>query len=161
MALRSYQEQAIESVLTDWRDGHQAVLLHMATGTGKTQVYLGLVDRVLREEPDARAMVIAHTMELVEQPVDRLRQFWPDLGRKAGIVMAERNDAAAQIISATVQTISNPARFAAAVAAGPIKYLVTDEALHAVASTFRKVYEMMDRLSGLGYCRRDGHANAV
>lgn len=145
MALRSYQEQAIESVLTDWRDGHQAVLLHMATGTGKTQVYLGLVDRVLREEPDARAMVIAHTMELVEQPVDRLRQFWPDLGRKAGIVMAERNDAAAQIISATVQTISNPARFAAAVAAGPIKYLVTDEAHHAVASTYRKVYEMMDR----------------
>ena len=145
MALRSYQEQAIESVLTDWREGHQAVLLHMATGTGKTQVYLGLVDRVLREEPDARAMVIAHTMELVEQPVDRLRQFWPDLGRKAGIVMAERNDAAAQIISATVQTISNPARFAAAVAAGPIKYLVTDEAHHAVASTYRKVYEMMDR----------------
>jgi len=139
--IRPYQEDAIRAIVREWQNGVQDTLLVMATGAGKTVVFLGLLAQVL--EPGKRALILAHRKELIEQPVDRMRQFYPDLAERVGIVMAEQNDAAADIIVATVQTLASPLRMAEVLGHGPIDYIITDEAHHAPADTYGAVYQMV------------------
>ena len=90
LALRPYQEEAIRAVQAHWADGHPNVLGTAATGAGKTMVFLELLNRQMREH-GGRGLILAHRKELVEQPLERLGQYWPEV--RAGIVMAERDDA--------------------------------------------------------------------
>lgn len=138
--LRPYQLEAVENITADWRD-HQGVLLVMATGGGKTQVFCEVLDRHLGRE--RRGLVLVHRRELVEQARDRLIDFWPEWRGRAGVVMADDNQAACQMIFATVQTLAAGQRLAGVLAHGPIDYVVTDEAHHATAVTYGKVYEQL------------------
>lgn len=123
MNLRPYQIEAAEAVLAAWNE-HQGVLLTMATGLGKTQVFCEVLDRAVGA---GRGLVLVHRKELVEQARDRLLAFWPHWQGRTGIVMAERDECATQIVFATVQTLASEKRLARLLAAGPIDVLVTDE----------------------------------
>lgn len=140
MTLRPYQIEAADAVTADWRE-HQAVLLVMATGGGKTQVFCEILDRHVTREK--RGLVLVHRRELVEQARDRLIDYWPDWRGRAGIVMADDNAAACQMIFATVQTLAVERRMAGVLQHGPIEYVVTDEAHHSTAATYGKVYEQI------------------
>lgn len=137
MKLRPYQRQTIDAIIADWRAGYTDVLVTMATGGGKTIVFLQLLDEVL--QTDERALILAHRNELIHQPYERLAQFWPERHQQAGIVMAEQNDAAAQIVIATVQTLQSEKRLMQMLAHGAIDYLIIDEAHHAAAASYRRV----------------------
>ena len=137
MQLRPYQRQIIDSVKADWASGYTDVMVTAATGSGKTVVFLQLLDEVLRD--GNRAIILSHRTELVSQPYDRLGQFWPHRQERAGIVMAERNEAWAQIVIGTVQTLQSEKRLAQVLKSGPIDYLVIDEAHHAVADGYQQV----------------------
>ena len=142
MNLRPYQLEAIASVEQDWAAGHKAVLGTAATGTGKTQIALGLLTKNLAGTRK-RGMIISHRQELVFQPICRLNEFWPEWRCLAGAVMGEYNECNRQIISATVQTLSIPRRLDQVLAYGPIDYLVVDECHHSVSATY---LEVLDRL---------------
>lgn len=135
--LRPYQRQTIDAVKADWNAGYTDVMTTVATGGGKTVIFLQLLDEVLTD--GKRAMVIAHRNELIHQPYDRLGQFWPQRQQHAGIVMADRNEAWAQIIIGTVQTLQSEKRLAQVLKSGPVDYLIIDEAHHAVAGGYRQV----------------------
>ena len=45
MELRPYQEQAVNSILGEWEQGHQHTLLVLPTGTGKTVVFSKVVEK--------------------------------------------------------------------------------------------------------------------
>ena len=137
LSLRPYQRQIIDSVKADWASGYTDVMVTAATGSGKTVVFLQLLDEVLSE--NSRAIILSHRTELVSQPYDRLGQFWPHRQQHAGIVMADRNEAWAQIIIGTVQTLQSEKRLAQVLKSGPIDYLVIDEAHHAVADGYQQV----------------------
>src|SRR5260370_22575756 len=46
----------------------------MATGVGKTEIYLQITERFLDENLDTRCLVIAHREELITQPAVRWRR---------------------------------------------------------------------------------------
>ena len=71
--LRDYQQRAIHNVYEQWQSGHRETLLVAATGAGKTQMYLSIGMEALDIDPDARALVIAHRRELIEQPIERIK----------------------------------------------------------------------------------------
>jgi ATP-dependent helicase IRC3 len=135
--LRPYQRQTIDAVKADWQNGYTDVMTTVATGGGKTIVFLQLLDEVLRD--GNRAIILSHRSELVTQPYDRLGQFWPARQSRAGIVMADRNETWAQLVIGTVQTLQSEKRLAQVLRSGPIDYLVIDEAHHAVAGGYGQV----------------------
>lgn len=141
--LRPYQQEAIRNTLADWRAGLTDTLVVAATGLGKTVVFCALVDGMLRPRPDKRALILSHREELVYQPLDKLHQFFPHWQGDTGVVMADRNEVGARVISATVQTLSSPRRMAELLAAGPINLLITDESHHAVAATYQAIYDTL------------------
>lgn len=143
MQLRPYQSEAIPSVQADWKTNTD-VLGVMATGLGKTQVFCELIDQVCRGT-GKRALVLVHRKELVEQARDRLLAFWPHwqgLGL-TGLVMAELDEAQAQVVFATVQTLAIPRRMERLLDRGYFDLLITDEAHHASAASYQAVYKAL------------------
>ncbi len=153
ITLRPYQTQAVEAVLQAWQQ-HSAVLLAMATGLGKTETFLAILAHeyaaARRDGRPFRAVILAHRDELITQPVDRIALHWSDRLPTPGVVMAARDDHAADLIVATVQTLAGSANNQRRLDRilrpeyGPVTHLVIDEAHHAVAASYRRV---IDRLT--------------
>ena len=165
MNIRPYQRQAIDAVRRDWMAGHRDTLITMATGGGKTIVFLQLLVEELEAHPAARCLILAHRKELIEQPIERLAAHWPEWAARAGVVMADRDDCDKQIIVATVQTLAANGRLANILEHGAIDYLITDEAHHATADSYTTVYarlkEANPRLLHLGVTATPLRADGV
>ncbi len=138
--LRDYQREARDAVLREWEKGVLSTLVTMATGTGKTEVLLSVLDAERAAGRLTRALILAHRKELVEQPVERAMRHFPAL-ESLGIVRAEQRDMRAQIVAATVQTLSQERRLEEYLAVGPVSHLIIDEAHHGVAETYLRVAE--------------------
>lgn len=153
MKLRPYQQEAVDAILEAWKT-HQAALLVLPTGTGKTIIFAHLVDRI----PYGRVMILAHREELIWQACDKVRRV---TGHEPDIEMAEyRADHGmlrrAKVVVSSIQTQMagmggdgrmtrfNPGQFAA---------VIVDEAHHATAASYRKVlahYQQNEDLKILG-----------
>jgi superfamily II DNA or RNA helicase len=111
----------------------------MATGGGKTAVFLTILHTML--DPGKRALILAHRKELIDQPKARMISYYPDWEGKIGIVMADQDENDQPITIATVQTLNtSERRLAGILANGQIDYLITDEAHHALADSYIKLY---------------------
>lgn len=149
MHLRPYQTQAITAVQHDWSNGLTDTLLVAATGAGKTQMFLRLLMDALAD-PFKRGLIIAHRQELIDQPLERIRQMdaeWLMAGAldrpRVGVVMADRDDTDRQLTIATVQTLASYKRLGRLLSHGPIDYLVVDECHHATAPTYLKLWSAL------------------
>lgn len=138
--MRDYQLEAVNGIQEDWKD-HKSILLVAATGAGKTQIFCEVLDRNVVD--NRRGLVLVHRKELVEQSRDRLIKYWPRWFGRAGVVMAARDECQCQMIFATVQTLSSPKRLKKVLSRGKIDYIVTDEAHHAEAQTYKQVYKAL------------------
>ena len=139
LSLRPYQRQTIDSVRATWAAGNCNALAVLATGAGKTIVFLALLDEILAEQPDARFLLVAHRKELIEQPAERIAQYWPQRAGQVGIVMADQDQCDRLITIATIQTLQSERRLAGLLAHGPIDYLIIDEAHHSAADGYLTV----------------------
>lgn len=136
LTLFGYQREAVDAIKADWADGHKDVLLVMATGGGKTHVFLQTVFEMLEENPDLkRVMIMAHLRELISQPVERISQFWPHWLSRTGMVMAQHDQVGKDVIVGTIQTLSGSRRLEGILGHGPIDMLIHDEAHHSVSET--------------------------
>ena len=143
ITLRPYQQQAVDAILADWDAGYADLLLTMATGGGKTAVFLTVLDQVLTTD-GCRGLVLAHRKELIDQPLARLFSYYPHWQGRAGVVMADQHEPDRQLIVATVQSLSaSPRRLNDILSHGLISYLVTDEAHHATADSYMAVYDRL------------------
>jgi ATP-dependent helicase IRC3 len=133
LTLRPYQEEAIQAVT----NGIQRPLVALPTGTGKTVVFVHLVDR-----RGGRALILVHRDELIQQALEKLQLVNPDLD--IGVVKAAQNAVDAQVVVASVQTISREKRLAQL--AVDINTVIVDEAHHAVAPSYRRVLEHVGSL---------------
>ena len=136
MKLRPYQDEAVEAIRNEFARGKKSTLLVLPTGTGKT-ITFGMVARktILRGN---KVLVLAHREELINQAVDKLFE----LGITSGIEKAQshaRSLFEPDCVIATVQTMQRqrleswkPDHF---------KLVITDEAHHATASTYQKIYK--------------------
>ncbi len=138
LKLRPYQIEARDAVIAEWQGGRPATLLAMATGTGKTETFLSVLDAERAAGRLTRAVILAHRRELIHQPAQRIADHWPSLP-PVGIVMAEENQVQAPLVVATVQTLASQARRASLLSAGAPSHLIIDEAHHATARSYQSL----------------------
>lgn len=133
LELRGYQRECVEAVE---RAGDGRHLVVMATGLGKTVTFAALPRR-------GRTLILSHRDELVRQPE---RYFDCPFGvEKAG----ERSHGE-EVVSASVQTLSREARLSR-FKPGDFDVVITDEAHHAVAETYRRVVDRLEPRVHLGF----------
>lgn len=119
MKLRDYQEDAVNAALST--EGN--ALLVCPTGSGKSILIAGIIDKVLSAVPDANIVICQHRKELVEQNFDKFTKVCPEHLLKAGIYSAsvgQKN--IKQITFAQIQSIYDKEK-----SLPPIQVLLVDE----------------------------------
>lgn len=130
LALRPYQEEAIAAIEQAEARGLRRPLVALPTGTGKTVIFAHLL-----WQRQGRALVLAHRDELISQAAEKFAIVDPTL--HLGIVKAERNELDAEIILASIQTLSRPNRLAQL--GTDFTTVVCDEAHHCAAETYVRI----------------------
>jgi DNA repair protein RadD len=144
---RDYQREAIDSVKQLWGSGKLNLLGVSAVRSGKTIIALSLLAEDMG--PDDRAILLSHTLHLVDQPMERVGQF-PKYGvlRPIGAIQGSRNAVDARFICATTDSLID--RLDAVLSHGKITHLIVDEAHRAVGNThsaiIRKLREVNPEL---------------
>lgn len=135
--LRDYQKDIVTRVYQEW-EHHRSVMVQMPTGTGKTHVLASIVNEECRmkNEDSSTILIVAHRMELVEQireTVDVFKSF-------ATLRMTQH------VIVSSIQTISRRL--------GSLDFkpdlVIIDEAHHALARTYRMMWDKWPEAKFLG-----------
>ena len=126
--LFDYQEDMVKRVQEAFKH-HDAVMVQMPTGTGKTYLLAAIVGLFLKEE----VWVVAHRRELVSQIKDTLERFFPSL-----------KSTSIKVIS--IQWLS---RHYGEMEEKP-GLIVIDEAHHALAETYAEVMNAYPKTKKLG-----------
>lgn len=143
-ATRDYQDRCLEAIDGARHVGCRRQLVAMATGLGKTVVISNLPRIGLR-----RLLVVAHREELLDQAADKLRHWNP--GMRVDVDQADRYAPLAAnlfetpdfyAICASVATIGR--KGSSRLTRFPRDYfdaVIPDEAHHAVATSYRTVFD--------------------
>lgn len=106
MKLRPYQEGAVQS-LWDWFGRHASgnPLVVAAVGAGKSLLIAAIAQRMHREAPGSRVLVLVHQQELLGQNLDKLTRIAPEIS--AGVYSAAfgRKDTGCQVTFATIGSV--------------------------------------------------------
>ena len=138
--LRDYQID-ICSRVSEAFEYHRSVMVQMPTGTGKTVVLAELVKRLMMKDKVVRILIVAHRRELIEQIKATIKRMKMD----------SRN--------ITVESIQTISRRIDALDFIP-SLVVIDEAHHALAKTYKMMWETWPDVKFLGLtatpCRLNG-----
>lgn len=149
MTLRPYQLAAADAIERSFAT-HGRVLVVAATGTGKTVLFAEAIRRRHELSGGKRALVMAHTEELVDQAASKIKSW---TGLEPDIEMADRRADAGRffrspVVVASVQTLNAGMQGAGRmVRFNPQDFdlVVVDEAHHAVARSYRKVLKHFEQ----------------
>lgn len=152
--LRNYQAEMCESVAKAWTR-HRSVMAQMPTGTGKTVVLAELVQRLVAgHESDGQILIVAHRRELIEQINSTIQR----MGIGCGNITVD----SIQTISRRLASRNNTGSFATSSTIGQdgFSLVIIDEAHHALAKTYRQMWEAWPKAKFLGLtatpCRLNG-----
>ena len=138
--LRDYQID-ICSRVSEAFEHHRSVMVQMPTGTGKTMVLAELVKQLMMKDEGVRILIVAHRRELIEQIKATIKRMNMD----------SRN--------ITVESIQTISRRIATIEFAP-SLVVIDEAHHALAKTYKMMWETWPDAKFLGLtatpCRLNG-----
>jgi superfamily II DNA or RNA helicase len=137
--LRPYQSQALSAFRAVLSPDVNRVAVELATGLGKTvagaQAAVDFLESF--EGAGCRVLIIVHTDEICAQWLAKcefaVSQGDPDHPWTVGVVKAGRNEPAADIVIASVQTLAIPSRREQIRDVG---FVIVDEAHHAVAPSY-------------------------
>ena len=139
MQLRDYQNLAISNVRKSYKARHRAVLLTLPTGAGKTVIFSQITK--LAKLKGAKVLILVHRKELIDQAGDKLTKA----NVKYGIIASGHKETKNNVQVASVQTLinrlKNPDQF---------DLIIIDEAHHAVASSWRKIFNFYKKALKLG-----------
>jgi len=134
IALRDYQEDALNETKNATREGLTRLLAVLPTGCGKTIIFSELAKRSKR-----KTLILAHRDELIRQAADKVSMVWPEA--VVGVVKGKENDFHHKnVVCASVQTLSREKRLRQ-VLDEDFGLLVVDEAHHAMAQTYRDIID--------------------
>ncbi len=139
--LRDYQRECIEAID---RAGSGSHLVVMATGLGKTVTFANIPRH-------GRVLLLSHRDELVRQP-----ERYYDCS--FGIEKAGERSHGEEVVSATVQTLASDKRLSA-FEPGDFDMVITDEAHHAVAKTYRRIVDYLAPRVHLGFTATPNRAD--
>ena len=141
--LRDYQQEMKVRLFEEW-DRHRNVMVQMPTGTGKTHLLTAIVGEFLRRS-DTRVWIVAHRRELVEQIKETVARYG-----------MRKEDARVRVMS--IQWLSQNRKD---MDDGEPDLIVIDEAHHALAKTYRELWERYPDARKLGMtatpCRLNGN----
>ena len=127
--LKEHQQEALDALQKMREAKETIVLIHHATGTGKTVTAVSDAKRM-----GGRTLYIAHTKDLITQAADTFRELWPEAS--LGLYVENHKETDTQVICASVQSVAlNLDSFLP----DAFDYLIIDEAHHAAAETYQKV----------------------
>ena len=152
--MRDYQRDMLDRLQTEW-GRHRSVMVQMPTGTGKTVLMAEVVKEVKSEgvksekwkvDGNGGVLVVAHRRELIEQ----IRQTLGAFGIENG---------GPRVVVESIQKISRAeANFS--LLTSHFSLIIIDEAHHALAKTYRMLWEWWPQAKFLGLtatpCRLNG-----
>lgn len=139
MKLRPYQQECIDSIPESG-----SYLIQMATGLGKTVTFSQVPRR-------GRVLILSHREELVKQPS---KYYSCSFGIEQGKYKSDGEE----IISASVQSLKNRLeRFSP----DHFDIIITDEAHHAAAETYKKIYAHFNPRLHLGFTATPNRSDNV
>jgi len=142
--LRDYQITGIDEIINAWKSC-KSVLFQMPTGTGKTTLFCEIVRKFTTElYPDKKVLVITHRKELVEQAFNRLVS---DFHLTTGIISANFIGVQSSPIQvASIQTLVRRDEHQKDI----FSLVIIDEAHHALANTYRQLWDFYPSSRFLG-----------
>lgn len=154
--LRPYQQEAVDAVLNRWGSETRRTAVVLPTGTGKSTVIASVAAESARL--GLRVVMLAHRAELLDQMAHTVADVDPALP-PVGIVRAEQDQSDAQIVAASLQTLTNENRHAAL---GKRDVVLWDEVHHGGAASWRRVLDDFGQPFFCGFTatlrREDGKA---
>ena len=147
--LRDYQIEICESVREAFKK-HRSVMMQMPTGTGKTVVLAPLVQQYLDKSLELRdqhcqVLIVEHRIELTEQMGEHLKRYGIEYGVIAG---GRKTKEAEPVIVASIQTLSSKLSSLSSLLSPSL--IIIDEAHHAVAKTYRQLWDVWPEARFLG-----------
>lgn len=139
--LRDYQRDCIDTITSKPPGSY---LAQMATGLGKTVTFANL-------PREGRMLILSHREELVNQP----RKYF---SCSYGVERAEETSHGEEVVSASVQSMVrrldrfDPSTF---------DLIITDEAHHAAAKTYRAIYDHFTPRLHVGFTATPGRGDKV
>ena len=150
MGLRDYQYEMVLRLEKAWKR-LRSVMVQMPTGTGKTHLMAEAIRREVGEtesgipaEAGRGVLVVAHRRELIVQISQTLNSF----GVKHGLIVSGRKiDGRQRVQVASIQTL---ARRMDSVSGLEFSLIIIDEAHHALAETYRMLWDRWPKAKFLG-----------
>lgn len=104
---RPYQIQASDTIAKQFDEGKRSFLLEMATGTGKTRLSAGIIDRFLKAHQAERILFIVDRIELAKQTLDAFQFAFKDNYRAVRYKPGQKAVfGGANIVVATIQSLN-------------------------------------------------------
>ena len=144
VGLREYQKNGIDDIIDTWKN-YKSVLFQMPTGTGKTTLFCEIVRKFTTElYPDKKVLIITHRKELVEQAFNRLVS---DFHLSTGIISSNYIGIPSSPIQvASIQTLVRRKEIQKDI----FSLVIIDEAHHALASTYKQLWDFYPSSKFLG-----------
>ena len=147
---------------------HRSVMVQMPTGAGKTILLASVVESFLREHSNCNVWIVAHRRELVSQIKDTLNKFLLNFifsnhpvppSKEASKPSPDCLSAGASNVPVKAMSIQWLAKHYDEIKEGP-GMIVIDEAHHALAKTYKEMWERFPNAKFLGLtatpCRLNG-----
>lgn len=146
--LFDYQEDMKERIEKALRL-HRSVMAQMPTGTGKTYLLTAVIDSFVRANPMAKVWIVAHRRELVSQIDETVRKFHSYSASNTSSLLSSVKAVSIQWLSKHYNEIEEEPGM-----------IVIDEAHHALAKTYKEMWERFPKAKFLGLtatpCRLNG-----
>ena len=146
--LFDYQEDMKERIEKALRL-HRSVMAQMPTGTGKTYLLTAVIDSFVSNNPMEKVWIVAHRRELVSQIDETVRKFHSYSASNTSSLLSSVKAVSIQWLSKHYDEIEEEPGM-----------IVIDEAHHALAKTYKKMWERFPKAKFLGLtatpCRLNG-----
>lgn len=148
-SLRPYQQKAKKEIFEAW-DKVDNVMFQMPTGTGKTRLFTSIIRDIneysKRVNETVKILIIAHRTELIDQIDESLNKYHVLHNVIAG---GRRKDFKLPVNVASIQTLTHPSNIEYAKKLN-VQFIIIDEAHHALASTYKKLWKLYPSSKKLG-----------
>ena len=146
--LFDYQEDMKERIEKALRL-HRSVMAQMPTGTGKTYLLTAVIDSFVSNNPKEKVWIVAHRRELVSQIDETVRKFHSYSASNTSSLLSSVKAVSIQWLSKHYDEIEEEPGI-----------IVIDEAHHALAKTYKEMWERFPKAKFLGLtatpCRLNG-----
>ncbi len=151
VSLRGYQQEAKEQIFSQW-DSADNIMYQMPTGTGKTRLFTSIIRDInvwgLRKGRRQRILIIAHRSELIKQ-IDRSLNKYHIIHSIIAGTFKDKRDLTLSVQVASIQTITHASNEQIARHLD-IDFIIIDEAHHAVANSYKKLWKLYPNAKKLG-----------